>query len=289
MEVSILMRVLVTGGRGRIGRRVIDLLAMMGHEVVSLDLGEADGECVPNVSFRTGDVLDAVLVAQLLEGADAVVHLAGLASPRRYNHDLLFRVNVIGTYNLLTRAAEAGVKRVCLASSVNAVGAAFSEDPHYDYFPIDELHACYVEDPYGLSKWLGEQVADATARRHREMSISSLRIHFSVEDRAEAIAARASQGDMVPKHLWGYVRYEAVARAVLLAITEGPLGHEVYNIVAPDTVENGSTAALVERHYPTVPQRRPIIGRMGLFDTNKAETKLGWHHDTGATESGSND
>ena len=72
--------------------------------------------------------------------------------------------NVVSSYNALRAAATAGVRRVCQASSVNAIGGRFSRwPPRYDYFPVDEQHPTYAEDPYSLSKWICEQQADAIA------------------------------------------------------------------------------------------------------------------------------
>lgn len=272
---------LVTGGAGRIGRHVVTHLANEGHEVTSWDLTHLDTRERPDkIASFTGNILDSPSLNRLIARTDAIVHLAGLPSPLRFESDLLFRVNVMGTYNVLARAVDLGITRLCLASSINAIGSAYSKQPHYDYFPLDERHPSYVEDTYGLSKWLGEQMAEAAARRNPELSISSLRLHFAVEDRAEAITARTRQGEIVHKHLWGYVRYDAISRGVSLAIGLGIPGHQVYNLVAPDTVEDIPTRLLIEKWYPNVLMKRPLNGRAGLFDTTKAEQMLGWNHES---------
>ncbi len=54
---------------------------------------------------------------------------------------------------------------------MNAIGGAFSQSPKYDYFPLDEQHPTYAEDPYSLSKWVLEQQADAFACRYEWMKI----------------------------------------------------------------------------------------------------------------------
>ena len=55
------------------------------------------------------------------------------------NH-VVFNENSAGNYNALSAAATVGIKRVCLASSINAIGGVFSRQPRYDYFPLDEQH-----------------------------------------------------------------------------------------------------------------------------------------------------
>lgn len=89
----------------------------------------------------------------------------------------MFANNVVTAYNVLLAAAETGVTRICLASSINAIGGAWSRSARYDYLPLDEAHPSYNEDAYSLSKWVGEAQADSIARRYAGVAISSLRLH----------------------------------------------------------------------------------------------------------------
>lgn len=72
------------------------------------------------------------------------------------------------SWNALNVAADLGIDRVALASSVNAIGmgmscshsvprrmltrAVFSKRPRFDYLPVDEAHPYYPEDAYSISK-----------------------------------------------------------------------------------------------------------------------------------------
>jgi nucleoside-diphosphate-sugar epimerase len=112
-----------------------------------------------------------------------------------------------------------GVRRVCLASSINAIGGRFSRWPRYDYFPVDEEHPAYPEDPYSLSKWIGEQQADSFARRYDGMTIASLRLHGVVASRAETLPWIDTPDKVAEKQLWGYTGRAASARAFVLAVT----------------------------------------------------------------------
>src|SRR5436309_2733878 len=77
------------------------------------------------------------------------------------------------------------VPKLVLASSINAIGMAYSnENVPPLYFPVDEEHPTRAEDSYSLSKWVGEQVADGFARR-RPVQIASFRFHGLWDTRAE--------------------------------------------------------------------------------------------------------
>lgn len=106
------MNILLTGGTGFIGRRLVRRLALQGHEVGLLVRRASIAKAKPlfadlqNVTFVEADVTQADVVTRvkgteaLLEGVDAVVHLAGaydLAIPLKK----AYLQNVVGTQNLV--------------------------------------------------------------------------------------------------------------------------------------------------------------------------------------------
>jgi UDP-glucose 4-epimerase len=259
------MRIAVTGSAGKVGRAVVARAVADGHAVVEID--------------RPVDVTDHDALRRAVDGCEALIHLAAYANPTGRPAHVTHNNNVTASYNALSVAAELGIDRVCLASSVNATGAVFSRRTRYDYLPLDEAHPTYNEDPYSLSKWIGESQADSVARRHESMTIASLRLHgvnphrpVVGEDRPDAFA-------MATRELWGWVRDTALPRACLLALTAPYRGHEVFYIVAPDTAVDAPTDELCRRFYPDVPRRAELHGNQGLFDCAKAERLLGWRHD----------
>ena len=274
------MQIAITGGSGRIGRAVIELGQSQGHSVVSVDRAPpAPGAVLPGVTYIPAEIADYPAFEQALRGCDALVHLAAIPSPRGRPDHVVHNNNVTASYNALSAAAQLGITRVCQASSVNATGAAFSRWPRYDYFPLDEQHPTYTEDPYSLSKWICEQQGDSFARRHEAMTIASLRFHWVVPSRATAAQHQNELGELLAKQLWGYTRLDAAARACLLALTAEFTGHELFYIVAPDTMVDVPSLELKQRFFPDVPVRGDLSGNRGFFSCQKAERVLGWKHD----------
>lgn len=273
------MRIAVTGVRGQVGRAVARAAVEQGHRVLGIDRsGPAEEDGPASVAFLAADVTSHDALSAALYGCDAVVHLAAYPTPTSGPGHEVHHNNVVASYNVLSAAADLGIRHVCVASSVNAVNGEFTRWPTYDYFPLDEQHPTSNEDPYSLSKWICEQQADSVARRHSWMTISTLRLHWVVPDRAYAMS-RQESSELAVKQLWGYTTVEAASRACLLALTATFTGHERFYVVAPDTTVETPSGELRRRFYPTVPLRRALEGRASFYDCEKAARLLGWHHD----------
>lgn len=163
------MKIAVTGGSGELGRNLIPYLLEQGHSVVSIDRSlppVPDPVPARRPEYVVADTRNFGEVVASTRGCDALIHLAAHRTPLNHPDSVVYVENTASSYNALSAAATLGIKRVCLASSINAIGSTFSRSPRYDYFPLDEQHPTYAEDPYGLSKWVLEQQADAFARRY---------------------------------------------------------------------------------------------------------------------------
>ena len=137
------LRILVTGDQGRIGIAVRERLEADGDEVVGFDAAAGD------------DILDAAAVRRVARGADSIVHLAGLVDDKA---EEIMSVNLLGTWHVLLAAADAGVSRVVYTSSGKALGLLEREPA---YLPVDDAHPGLPSRPYGLSKWLAEQLCES--------------------------------------------------------------------------------------------------------------------------------
>lgn len=166
------MRIVVTGGIGNVGRTAVARLLRHGHEVRILDriapeaIEESLWETVRDAEYHQVDTTDYAGLAPLFEGMDAVVHLAAYASPHPAPAHEIFRVNCDGTFNVYQAAANAGIKRVVSASSINALGYNFGiKGFPIQYFPIDEAHPNFTTDIYSFSKCMLEETAAYFWRR----------------------------------------------------------------------------------------------------------------------------
>jgi nucleoside-diphosphate-sugar epimerase len=158
------VRVVITGAAGRIGRhmieelapdhdlRLIDRVKVRGHPACVADLGRRPR----GVGWRRWLTGTAARWEREIEGADAVLHLAGNANPR-VSWPSVAGNNVAATWNVLEVSARCGVGRVVLASSCRWVLGLEREDlarsPPARY---DSSTAPRPFTPYGLSKAVGE-------------------------------------------------------------------------------------------------------------------------------------
>lgn len=275
------MRIAVTGARGRVGAYITTAALTAGHEVVAIDQASADASPPPGLRNLVADARDYDALLGAFAGCDALIHLAAIPHPLTDPDHVVHNHNVTASYNALRAAIERGITRLCQASSVNALGLSFSRVPRFDYFPLDEQHPSYNEEPYGLSKWICEAQADNLARRHESLRIASMRFHFVTDSRD---AARALFGDTLSqrtRELFGYTRGDAAADACLRSLSADFTGHQVFYIVAPDTLLEEPTIDVAARLHPEVEIRKPLPGNASFFDSTKAERLLGWTHPRG--------
>ncbi|MEU9745913.1 NAD-dependent epimerase/dehydratase family protein [Streptomyces niveus] len=270
------MRVLVTGAAGHIGGHVIDDLLAHGHRIVATDLVPLDDPRLDRV--HTGDLSDPALVRDAMAGAEAVVHLGAIPHPNSQDDSALFASNCLTAHRVLDEAGRTGVRRVVAASSLAAVGLAWSPRPQSPrYVPVDEEHPTLVQDPYGLSKVVLEETARATHRRHGT-DIVCMRFPFT--GTGERLAAQlAGVRDDPGGHrmdLWGWLDTRDAARAVRYALTAELTGCHVLNVAADDTSSPVPTAQLLEDHHPGVPYFTELTGHTSLFDTSACARLLGF-------------
>ena len=161
------MRLVITGGAGFVGARVARLALERGHDVVALDdLSTGRADAVPaGATWVEGDVRDAARVETVLEGADAVLHLAAAVGPRLVAEDPAgtWSRNVEGTATVV-RACAARGRRLLLASSSEVYGVGPDSEA-----PLSEDDPCRIDaagrrDVYAISKLAGEALAFAEHR-----------------------------------------------------------------------------------------------------------------------------
>ncbi len=104
--------VVVTGSSGRIGRAVVQELQSRGHPVRGFDRVPTPGLA----DMVVGTLTSEADVARAMRGAAGLVHLAATPDDDDFFKEIVPN-NVVGVYHVLEQAAQAGVKRLVLASS----------------------------------------------------------------------------------------------------------------------------------------------------------------------------
>lgn len=286
------MKIVVTGGSGRLGRYVIKELLGHDHDVLCIDAVMPKEKACPSSALDLGEVKSLFGV---FEGADAVVHLARIPFPYTANGydparglwktpDVAadaerFCNNVTITYNVLVASLEAGVKRVVSGSSLAVYGLYYPSRPNGpDYLPIDESHPLVPQDPYGMTKLVGEKLCDSFARK-KTIQIASLRFAGIATDEQYPILLERRKDPLWrgTGALWSYIDVRDAAAACRLAVETDFSGHEPFNICAPKTIMKEPTLELVQRYLPQVKLTRSGLNDNWCgYDAGKAERILGF-------------
>jgi UDP-glucuronate 4-epimerase len=295
-------RVVVTGGVGFIGYHLTRALLARGDDVVVVDdfsdapypaaekrRNELDlvGE-FPRVVIARGCVTDRAAIGPLFDGAQVVVHLAGLAGvrpsfadPARYAS-----VNVQGTAVVQELARERGVDRFVFASSSSVYGNSTPLPAREDSPAIEP------ESPYAASKRGAELVASALCRRTPSMRCAALRF-FTVygprqrPEMAITLFARAALAGK-PLTVFGdgsmrrdFTHVDDIVRGILAAVERTPTGFRVYNLgsSAPEVLDDLVRAIGVAAGVQPLVERSPVpLGDVNatFADVTRARLELGW-------------
>ena len=110
------MRLAITGGTGFVGSHLIDVAVAAGHEVMALT--RRDQEPRERVTWVAGDLHSPAALERIVDGADAVIHAAGLITAK--GAAAFEKANVDGTLTMLAAATAGGVRRFVHVSSLAA-------------------------------------------------------------------------------------------------------------------------------------------------------------------------
>ena len=267
------MRVLVTGALGKVGRQVVAELGER-HELVLFDRS-VPSTPGPHRAVR-GDATDLGQVYGVMAGCEAVVHLAAIAGPAHDPPEVVFRTNVMGTFNVAEAAAVLGVRRVVYASSGSALGFAYMHRPLVpEYMPIDEAHPLQPQEPYALSKKLGEEIMATLQRR---TGISTICIRPPTVIAPEEYAERVPRAlDNPRRSLFAYVDVRDLAVGIRLALESDLAGHETFFVAADDALAREPLATLFPRFHPgTERAAAPLTGPQSPLSSAKAKRLLGY-------------
>ena len=286
-------KIMFTGGSGKAGRHVVKYLVDQGHQVLNIDAKPLDN---PKVRTLITDITDSGQVFNALSSymglhefdpslraqpVDAVVHFAAIPRIMITPDNELFRVNTMGTYNVIEAAVKLGIRKIVIASSETTYGVVFANEPKDPaYFPLDEEYDVDPMDSYALSKVVNEKTARAFALRSG-FDIYALRIGNVIEPHEYAgyIPKWIKDPAFRKRIAWSYIDARDLGQIVKLCIEKDGLGFQVFN-AANDTVSADTPSRdLAARFYPNVPFTREIGEFEGLLSNRKIRDVLGFRED----------
>ncbi|KAJ9498190.1 hypothetical protein H2202_006341 [Exophiala xenobiotica] len=277
------MRIAITGARGTVGKEVVKLCAQAGHHTVQINRTESEPDGTPNSEMRIADVAaDYEATVKAFKGCDALIHLAAIPNPVDKQDSTVHNNNVCAAFNGFRAAAENGIKKIAYASSVNAIGLAYANQPlEFEYFPIDEDYPLKPTDSYALAKAESEVQARSFVHWFPGMNIAVLRIH-EVAPRKDVQKEHKEDWDQAGvKQLWGWVNPVATARACLAGVESDKFkGCEIFNIHAKTTAQDTPSRDLAKKYFPNA-EIKGDWGKdnAGFWTIDKAERLLGWTHE----------
>jgi nucleoside-diphosphate-sugar epimerase len=284
------MRVLFTGGSGKAGKHVVAYLAAAGHRVLNVDrvpLGH------PGVHDLIADITDAGQMYSAMcshagfdemetgGGAqvfDAVVHFAAIPRLLLAPDVETYRVNVMGTYNVIEAAVKMGVKKIIVASSETTYGVCFSDgvvDPKV--LPLDEDYDIDPMDSYGMSKKVNEVTARSFQRRSGA-DIYALRIGNVIEphEYATVFPPLAANPGLRRRITFSYIDARDLGQIVDLCLRKDGLGFQVFNAVNDTNSVPQPNAQLLAEFFAHVPLSRPVGEHESLLSNRKIREVLGF-------------
>ncbi len=268
--------IVVTGAAGRLGRRVVQLLAEQNKEVLATDQVAADD--LP-AEFVRCNLMDRKAVEGILKEAEAVVHMGAIPGPLRAEPRFIFENNVAADFNVMMSAAELGLRRVVFSSSAFGMGWAHDGNAFVPlYLPLDEEHPMMPFEPYGLTKQVGEDIGRMIAR-NSGTTVVSLRftnVAFP-EVQAEFPWPAPTPEEPLTLVMWAYADARDVAEAHVLALDAEIEEYEAFMIAQPSSRFEEPTIDIVKNNFgDRVEIREGLSGTASVISTEKAQQMLGW-------------
>jgi nucleoside-diphosphate-sugar epimerase len=284
------MRIFFTGGSGKAGRHAVAYLLAQGHRVLNVDLVPLD---LPGVNNLIADITDSGQMFNAMTSYagfdemepghgvprfDAVVHFAAVPRILINPDNETFRVNTIGTYNVIEAAAKLGISKVVIASSETTYGICFADgiaDP--DFLPLDEEYDVNPVDSYALSKVVNERTARAFAKRFG-IDIYALRIGNVVEphEYKRDFPRYFADPGLRRRNFFCYIDARDLGQIVDLCLAKDGLGYQVFNAGNDENGMNLDNAELLARFFPNVPVTRALSPREALYSNRKIREVLGF-------------
>ncbi|WP_316012919.1 NAD(P)-dependent oxidoreductase [Roseobacter sp. HKCCA0434] len=280
-------RIFFTGGTGKAGRHVCPWLRDAGHHVVNADLTPLGAEGIDDIWIDvtdSGQVFGALTqhanLGELEEGApggfDAVVHFAAVPRILLRSDAECFRINTIGTYNVIEAAVKLGIRKIVVASSETVYGTCFAQgDLHPAKLPVTEDMPVAPQDSYAISKRCNEVTAEGFAGRSGA-DIYALRIGNVIEPHEyDLFPGFFADPGVRKRNIFNYVDARDLGQIVHRAVETDGLGFRIFNAANDTNSVDRPARELAERWFPGVPYEGPG-GDAALYANDRIRDELGF-------------
>jgi dihydroflavonol-4-reductase len=300
------MTLLVTGGAGYIGGKLVESLLARQEKVRLFDVRAESASLLARkgAELISGDILDREAVRTAFDGCDRLFHTAALFEMWQPDRRAYYEVNVEGTRMVLEVALEVGIERVVHTSSAATIG-----EPQNQLGHEDTVHRGHFLSDYEQSKYLGELVALEMTRRGLPLvCVNPTTVYGPGQIRHMTGALVRFLNGRLPAVVdarLNFVYIDDVVQGHLLAMEKGTVGQRYIlggeNSSLVQFLSLAAEIAGVEREPRTVPgwllrvtagvmgaissltRRRPSVSpdeartalHSFIFDTRKARTELG--------------
>ncbi|MBX7185631.1 MAG: NAD-dependent epimerase/dehydratase family protein [Vicinamibacteria bacterium] len=257
------MKVLVTGGAGFLGGRIVRALLAHGHDVVLVVRGGRRAGLPEEASIVDGDIRDADLFLKAAEGCGAIIHTAAMVkiwSPRLQDFD---DINIGGLRNAIAAARARGI-RLVYTSSFFAVGPT-------GVSPADEsqTHPGDYGNDYERTKALADEVARGYAREGGDIVILYPGVVYGPGELTDGNLVAKLLADQMNgvlpgivgpgDRLWSYAFVDDVAEAHVAALEKAAKG-ERYLLAGANATLNEVFAIASKRAGRNLSPRRLPFG-----------------------------
>lgn len=280
--------ILVTGATGLVGSYLLYDLLKSDEPIRALLYNQKslertrgifeslDGDApkmLESVEWVKGDVLDVMLIAEAMKGVKKVYHCAAIVSFEPGDHELMMKINVEGTTNVVNAALDAGVEKLCHVSSVAALGRTENSDM------IDEksqFKTNRYNSNYSLSKYLAEcEVWRGTAEGLNAVIVNpSIILGYGHPDKGSTKMFTTIYNNSLfyGQGINGFVGVEDVTRA-MITLMESEIVNERFVVCAGD-FSYREVFSMIARGFgkpePKFPVPAPILELVWRFEWLRA-------------------
>jgi dihydroflavonol-4-reductase len=305
------VRVLVTGGTGFVGSRLVAALVGRGDHVRVLRRAESSLlalEGLPEIEHVIGDILEPEAVAHAVSGCDLVFHVAALSSYWRAERQPIYHVNVDGARTVLEACLRARVPRVVFTSSVAAIGIRPDGKPADEATSFDRASAsmAYADSKHraeaavqrmvklGLDAVIvnpaavfgpgdhylisGSMIVELARRRLPAVPAGGLCV-VDIEAVVQGHIAAAERGRAGERYILGgeNLSHHAIATTICEVVGQTPPRWTIPSWVLPPAAVGIDLFNRINPKPPTLSGDQMRLGAVNLFfDSSKAERELAY-------------